>query len=184
MEIIKTIKSDLFRYYGKTNFKTFLKTFLLVEGFRYMFFHRLKSFLSKKNPFYWFIYLIVRHYGYKYGFQIFTTKIGKGFFIGHFGTVIINGGVTIGQNVNVSPGIVIGQVSRGQLKGVPTIGSNVWIGTNSIIVGNIHIGNNVIIAPGAYVFFDVPDFSVVKGNPGVLNISRGVDGYICNPWCE
>ena len=149
-----------------------------------MFFHRLKSSLSKKNPFYWFIFFFVRHYGYKYGFQIFTKKIGKGFYIGHFGNVVINGETNIGMNVNISPGVVIGQISRGKLKGVPSIGNNVWIGSNAIIVGNIQIGNNVIIAPGAYVFFDVPDFSIVKGNPGVVSMSKGVEGYICNPWNE
>jgi serine O-acetyltransferase len=37
---------------------------------------------------------------------------------------------------------------------------------NSIIIGNAKIGNNVLIAPGAFVNFDVPDNSVVIGNPG------------------
>lgn len=37
------------------------------------------------------------------------------------------------------------------------------------MVGNITIGNDVMIAPGAYVNFDVPDNSVVIGNPGVIH---------------
>lgn len=182
MELIDTIKSDLYRYYGKTNLLIFVKVFFLIEGFRYMFFHRIKFFLSKRNPFYWLLFLILRSYGYKYGFQILTGDIGKGFYIGHFGTIIINGAVRIGKNVNVSPGVVIGQVSRGPLKGVPTIGNSVWIGSNALIVGKITVGNNVLIAPGTYVNFDVPNYSLVKGNPGVLFPSKGVDDYVCNAW--
>jgi serine O-acetyltransferase len=37
---------------------------------------------------------------------------------------------------------------------------------NSIIVGGVTIGNNVFIAPGAFVNFDVPDNCLVIGNPG------------------
>ena len=105
-----------------------------------------------------------------------------GFYIGHFGNVIINGEAVIGNNVNVSPGVVIGLVNTGKRKGVPRVGNNVWIGTNAIIVGKVCIGNNVMIAPGSFVNFDVPDFSIVKGNPGVCYDGQGVEGYINNMW--
>ncbi len=182
MKTRELIKSDLFRYHGRSDILEFIKSFFLIEGFRYMFFHRLKSSLSKNNPFYWFLFFVVRYYGSKYGFQILTTKIGAGLYIGHFGTVIVNGGASLGNNINLSPGVVIGQVSRGRMKGVPKICDNVWIGTNAIIVGNITIGKNVIIAPGSYVTFDVPDFSLVRGNPGEIQEGKGVEGYICNPY--
>ena len=42
---------------------------------------------------------------------------------------------------------------------------------NAVIIGNCKIGNNVLIAPGAFVNFDVPDNSIVIGNPGKI-ISR------------
>ena len=64
MGIRHDIKSDLFRYYGKLGFRCFLKTFLLNEGFRYMCFHRMLPFFSKKNPIYWFLFLLKRHYSY------------------------------------------------------------------------------------------------------------------------
>lgn len=35
-----------------------------------------------------------------------------------------------------------------------------------MIIGGCHIGNHVLIAPGAFVNFDVPDNSIVIGNPG------------------
>lgn len=185
MGVWTNIKSDLFRYYGKVNLSSFVKTFLLVEGFRYMFFHRVLTGCSKKNPLYWVLFLIKRHYSYKYGFQIFSINIGQGFYIGHFGTIVINGATIIGDNVNVSPGVVIGQVSRGSKKGVPVIGDRVWIGSNAVIVGNIKIGNDVLVAPGAYVTFDVPPNSLVMGNPGsIVKDNINVDGYIVNTFDE
>lgn len=77
------------------------------------------------------------------------------------GRIIINPKTVIGDNINISTGVVIGQINTGKKKGCPTIGNEVWIGDNSIIVGNIKVGNNVLIAPNSYVNFDVPDNSIV-----------------------
>ena len=51
---------------------------------------------------------------------------------------------------------------------MPVIGDNVWIGINATVVGAIRIGNDVLIAPNAYVNCDVPDHSVVFGNPCII----------------
>ncbi len=98
----------------------------------------------------------------------YTTRIGEDFSIGHLGPVIINPRSVIGDNVCVNVGVTIGQENRGEREGCPSIGNNVWIGTNAVIVGRIQIGNDVLIAPNAYVNFDVPDHSVVIGNPGTI----------------
>ena len=37
------------------------------------------------------------------------------------------------------------------------------------MIGNIHIGNDVMIAPNSFVNFDVPDHSIVIGNPRVIH---------------
>ena len=85
----------------------------------------------------------------------------------------------IRKNINIATGVTIGQENRGKRKGCPTIGDNVWIGTNSVIVGNIKIGNDVLIAPLAFVNFDVPDHSVVIGNPArIIFKENATEGYI------
>lgn len=48
------------------------------------------------------------------------------------------------------------------------IGNDVWIGHNAIIVGNVSIGNGVIIAAGAVVTKDIPAYSVVAGVPAKI----------------
>lgn len=45
------------------------------------------------------------------------------------------------------------------------IGSDVWIGANSIIKSGINIGNGVIIGAGSVVTHDVPDFEIWAGCP-------------------
>lgn len=56
------------------------------------------------------------------------------------------------------------------------IGNNVFIGCNVTILPNVKIGNNVIIAAGSIVNKDVPDNSVVGGNPA--KVISSFDEYV------
>ncbi|WP_346885437.1 CatB-related O-acetyltransferase [Clostridium sp. UBA4395] len=50
-----------------------------------------------------------------------------------------------------------------------TIGNDVWIGQNVIILANVtNIGNGVIIGAGSVVTKNIPDYAVVVGNPAKL----------------
>ena len=126
--------------------------------------------------------LVLRHHQIKYGFQIYPeTQIGEGFYLGHWGNVVINPKAKIGKNCNIAQGVSIAQANRGKNEGVPEIGDEVWIGPNAVVVGNIKIGNNVLIAPNAYVNFDVPANSVVIGNPAQISPKENAtEGYINN----
>jgi len=109
------------------------------------------------------------------------AKIGRGLYIGHFGRVIVSSGASIGDNVNISTGITIGKTNRGNRMGCPIIGNNVWIGTNAVIVGKISIGDDVLIAPNAYVNTDIPSHSIVIGNPAqIIPRENATEGYIKN----
>jgi len=123
---------------------------------------------------------LLRRYSYKYGIQIpVNTSIGEGFYIGHFGTIVINSRAVIGNNCNIAHNVTIGMSYRGDKTGTPTIGDHVWIGTGAVIVGKIHIGQNVLIAPLSYVNIDVPSDSIVIGNPAkIITNMNATDGYI------
>lgn len=97
-----------------------------------------------------------------------TTQIGPGLYIGHPYGITINPKTVMGSNINIHKGVTIGQENRGKRKGVPTIGNDVWIGINSTIVGNITIGDDVLIAPNSYVNRDIPSHSIVIGNPCII----------------
>ena len=118
----------------------------------------------------------------KYGFQISPhATIGKGLYLGHFGTIVVGNEVSIGDNCNLSPNVIIGRANRGKFKGSPQIGNSVWIGSGAVLVGNISIGDNVLIAPNAYVNFNVPKDSIVVGNPARIHPSKNAtEEYINN----
>ena len=79
--------------------------------------------------------------------------------------------LTIGNNVTItncrilthdaSTKKFLGYTKAGHV----TIGNNVFIGAESVILPNTTIGNNVIVGAGTVVACDIPDNSVVIGNP-------------------
>lgn len=177
---MENYKYDIFRYYG--NYKEpIIKKFLKPLNLKYIIlFRKCQNTSNKILKFYY------RYRLYKLSNKTFiqippNTEIGKGFYIGHSGRIIINPATVLGKNINISTGVVIGQENRGKRKGVPVIGNNVWIGANSVIVGNIKIGDDVLIAPLSFVNFNVPSHSVVIGNPAkIIAKDNATDQYINN----
>ena len=110
-----------------------------------------------------------------------AAQIGKGLFIAHPYGITINDKCIIGMNCNIHKGVTIGQENRGKRQGTPIIGDNVWIGMNVTIVGNIKIGNDVLIAPNTYLNCDVPSHSIVLGNPARIIVKdNATSEYINN----
>ena len=128
--------------------------------------------------------LVYGRYKIKYNMDIpAKVRIGKGLRIEHTGGIVINPEATLGENITLLNGVLIGAQNRGKHKGFPTIGNNVWIGSHAIIVGSVHVGDDVLIAPGAYVNFDVPEHSIVLGNPGtIIPREHATKDYIINPY--
>lgn len=52
-----------------------------------------------------------------------------------------------------------------QAKGPITVGDDVWIGANTIIVSNVTIGRGAVIAAGGVVTKDVPPYAIAGGDP-------------------
>lgn len=108
-----------------------------------------------------------------------ASKIGAGFYLGHPYNITINPFAVIGDNCSVHKGVTIGQENRGKRKGSPILGTRVWIGVNSTVVGNILIGDDVLIAPNTFVNCDIPSHSIVIGNPcKVISKENATEGYI------
>jgi len=80
--------------------------------------------------------------------------------------------IRIGDNVTLAPRVHIlahdasTKMFLNYTKiGLTEIGNNVFIGASSIILPNVKIGNNVIIGAGSVITKDVPNNSLVVGNP-------------------
>lgn len=179
------ILSDLYRYYGRVGIKILFKELLFGIGFKYTFWLRLCRHFKHKSklfyPFFLFCWLMVRHYIFKFGIQIsYEAEMGPGFYIGHFGTIIVSPFAVIGKNCNISQGVTIGNTPRGERAGAPTIGDNVFIGPGAKIFGKIKIGDNVAIGTNAVVTKDVDSGAVVAGVPAKVISHKGSVGYICH----
>lgn len=102
-------------------------------------------------------------------------EVGKNFFANYNCTIIDVAKVKIGDNCQMAPNVAIytaghpvHPVSRNSLYeyGIEiTIGDNVWIGGNTVILPGVHIGSNTIIGAGSVVTKDIPDWVIAAGNP-------------------
>lgn len=87
------------------------------------------------------------------------------------GSINIGSGVMIGPNVlirasnHASDDITRPIWEQGQTGGRILIGDDVWIAGNSVILSGVTIGSHVIVAAGAVVSRDVPDYAIVGGVP-------------------
>ena len=185
LELVSLVKSDLYRYTGEGNMMLLPRNLMFNPGFKYSFWMRLCGYLSQRTLLKYSIYyvstIMLAHYRDKYGIDIpFTAQIGRGFYIGHSGGIIV-GAESIGNNFSISQGVTIGQTNRGDRKGRPTIGNNVYVGPGAIVIGNIKIGDNVAIGANSVVTKDIPENAVVVGVPGRVISYNGAEGYLQNP---
>lgn len=94
------------------------------------------------------------------------AKIGRGFFIDHGMGVVIGGTAEIGKNCTIFHGVTLGGTGKHTGKRHPTIGDNVFIGAQSILLGPINVGSNVKIgADSTIINKDVPSNCTVVGTP-------------------
>lgn len=173
-------KKDLYRYYGEAG-EPLLKRIFRPSEIKYLKLFR-KANACSFRPLRLFHTARLLRLSKKTQIQIpARTQIGEGFYIGHLGRVIIHPEAKIGRNVNIATGVTVGAENRGKRRGAPEIGDNCWIGTNAVIVGRVKIGSDVLIAPLSYVNFDVPDHSIVLGNPGrIIPKENATEAYIEN----
>lgn len=117
-------------------------------------------------------FLIEQPFYCDYGYNI---EVGENFYA-NVNCVILDGAkVTLGDNVFVAPGC--GFYTAGhpldaerRNKGLEyarpiTVGSNVWIGAQVIVLPGVTIGEGCVIGAGSVVNRDIPPYSLAVGNP-------------------
>lgn len=76
----------------------------------------------------------------------------------------------MGSNCDIYQGVTIGRNDRREIDGIatPTIGNNVKIYVNAVVIGNIKVGDNCIIGAGCVVTKSIPDNCTATGNPMMI----------------
>lgn len=107
-----------------------------------------------------------------YGWNI---EVGENFFANYGLTILDVCKVTIGDNVQIAPNVAIYTAGHpihpvgrnsGYEYGLPiTIGNNVWIGGNVVILPGVTIGDNAVIGAGSVITKNIPANVVAAGNP-------------------
>lgn len=148
----EVIDSDLLRIVGKANFFSLCKVLSSSTSFRNTLYYRIGQWQ----------YLFHLIFPPQSNLHIFdTSNIGESFKIIHGDGTYVNA-TSVGKNCTVYQGVTIGV---GNNNVPPVIQDNVTIYTNAIIVGDITIGENSVIAAGAVVTKNVPSNSLIAGNP-------------------
>ncbi|WP_317045917.1 serine O-acetyltransferase [Polaribacter aquimarinus] len=178
-------KSDILKY-KKYSGKPALILIITTQGLWAICVYRISNFIYKSNlpklikkPLLLISILFQKWIEIITGISIpYSASIGKSFYIGHFGGIIINAKSVIGDNCNISQGVTIGVSGRGDKRGIPIIKNNVYIGANAVVAGKIEIGNNCVVAANSLVINSIEDNSTVIGVPAKIINKNSSIGYI------
>jgi serine O-acetyltransferase len=131
------------------------KNFLFYDTWRFeKLLRKYEYYLNCKKSKIWLpyiYYLKYKHYriGKKLGFTIPPNVFGPGLSIPHFGTIIVNSAVKVGENCRIHNCVHLA-TQCGETK-CPTIGNNVFIGPGVVIIGDIFIADDIIIGANSFV---------------------------------
>ena len=153
--------------------KSPLKIMFLYPGFRALKSHRAAHALYKmKVP---LLPDLISHWSRQStGIEIHPAAvIGKGLFIDHGMGVVIGETAIVGDHVTMFQGVTLGGNGKECGKRHPTLGNRVVVGAGAKVLGNITIGDDVFIGANAVVVRDVPSDSTVVGVPGRIANHEG-----------
>lgn len=109
------------------------------------------------------------------------ARIGRRFFIDHGMGIVIGETAEIGDDVLMYKGAVLGGTSLNKGKRHPTVGHDVVIGSDAVVLGPITVGDRARIGSGAVVIKPVPQDSTAVGVPARVVRGPTVEDTPCGP---
>lgn len=110
--------------------------------------------------------LVSRHTRKRYGVEIHpAAQIGRRFMIDHGMGIVIGETSIIGDDCLIYQGVTLGMTGKHAGKRHPTLGDDVMVGANAVVLGNINVGSGAKVGAGAVVVCDVDCGDTVVGVP-------------------
>lgn len=139
---------------------------LIIDYLKYM---RKKSYYNHSKSKYFLINKMKALYagymfqklGTKLGFSIGEDVFGYGLVIPHYGTIVVNGGVRVGNYSVLHTCTCIGGANK-------IIGNALYLSSGAQIMGNITLGDNVSIAANSLVNKSFEDNILLTGSPASI----------------
>ncbi|WP_333600910.1 serine O-acetyltransferase [Flavobacterium sp.] len=166
--MINLVKSDLKHhlcgtFYAKNTKVTFVRLFraFITPEFRVVLAYRIDHFLWKKNL-RMLSFIMHQRHKRKYNCDIDPQAIiGKGFRIVHASDIVIGPLALIGNDCVLYNGVTLGNRKGARGDGMPQIGNKVLIGTGAKLLGKITIGENVLVGANSVVLESFDEGTIV-----------------------
>lgn len=171
-ELYKYIDEDATANGIRQGFSYYIKLFygnVPARAFRYLKSLRKYEYGINTHSLFLFWYRFInRRLGAKYNIAITPNTVGYGLKLPHLEQGVIINCTSMGNHCIVNSGVVLGNKGPGKNEQKPRVGNYVNFCVGSKAVGDINIGDNVMIAPNAVVTKDVPANCVVAGIPAKI----------------
>ncbi len=176
MSKIQLLKEDVKTVFQKDPAaRSWLEVVLCYPGLHAIWSHRFAHYLWK-HKFYFLARLLSHITRFFTGIEIHPgAKIGRRFFIDHGMGIVIGETTEIGNDVLLYKGVVLGGTSLEKTKRHPTLGNNIIVGSNAIVMGAITIGDNARIGAASVVTHSVPANATAVGIPARVSMGNTQD---------
>ncbi len=180
MNIFELLKEDIQTIFKKDPaVRSWPEVLLCYPGLHAIWGHRISHYLWK-HKFFFLARLFSHIVRFFTGIEIHPgATIGRRFFIDHGMGIVIGETAEIGDDVLLYKGVVLGGTSLEKKKRHPTLGNNIVVGSNAIVLGAITIGDNTVIAAASVVTHSVPANATAVGIPARVSIGY-TQSEICN----
>ena len=174
--MFKILKEDVKNIFHKDPAaRSWPEVLFCYPGLHAVIMHRFAHWVWKRDLY--FIARFISHVSrFMTGIEIHPgATLGRRVFIDHGMGVVIGETAEVGDDVLIYKGVLLGGTALEKKKRHPTVGNNVVLGSNAIVLGAITIGDNARIGAASVVTHDVPSNATAVGVPARISLGYSAE---------